>query len=85
MKTRGEDCLLGEVNESGAMGGAGSAERGDPGGHRQLFAQSLYSAKRNPSIIPIGGVCAARLIGRRVSFPERSESANTAERFRAVS
>ena len=34
----------------------------------QFFTQSLCSTKRNPSIIPIGGVCAARLFGRQVSF-----------------
>jgi hypothetical protein len=56
------------VTGCGVMGRAGIAERDGPGSHRQFFAQSLYSTKRIPSNIPMGGVRAARLIWRRASF-----------------
>jgi hypothetical protein len=67
------------VTEVGVRGSAGIAERVDPVRHRQFFAQSLYSIKRDPSIIPIGGVCAARLIGRRVGFRGASKSRGVPE------
>jgi hypothetical protein len=81
MKTRGEDCSLGEVTESGVMGRAGIAERGDPGCHREFFAP--FSIQDQAESVEHTDRWSVRRAGYRAEgqFPGRQQIARRARGF----